>query len=207
MHLKPTEKEPRSRGRRPADRHLRRRRRQSLQFRGSAGRPTISRSRANSTSICAATSRPRRAPNRLRAAYRFLRRRGQQGCPAVPDDPRNHAYEGVHDGAQRHGQAAVFGRSHQAQPEIVDQYFNTSTGTGDQGEEDLLAPWNEGDDVERVDAPAFQQLVNFIRNRRARSSTEGLELHHRRRTPTPAQLDHTLQGAKHRHGSREKRGC
>ena len=43
-------------------------------------------------------------------------------------------------------------------PNIVDQYFNTSTGTGDQGEKDLLAPWNEGEDVERVDAPAFQEL-------------------------------------------------
>jgi Mn-containing catalase len=44
-------------------------------------------------------------------------------------------------------------------PKIVDQYFNTSTGTGDRGEEDLLAPWNEGD-VERVDAPAFQELAD-----------------------------------------------
>src|SRR5580693_7539059 len=32
-------------------------------------------------------------------------------------------------------------------PKIVDQYFNTSTGVGDQGESDLFAPWNEGDDV------------------------------------------------------------
>src|SRR5206468_11093340 len=36
-------------------------------------------------------------------------------------------------------------------PKIVDQYFNTSTGTGHEGEEDLLAPWNKSDDVERVD--------------------------------------------------------
>src|SRR4051812_42667784 len=44
-------------------------------------------------------------------------------------------------------------------PKIVDQYFNTSTGMGDQGEEDLLAPWNEGEEVERVDAPAFQEFA------------------------------------------------
>src|ERR1700709_358514 len=35
-------------------------------------------------------------------------------------------------------------------PKIVDQYFNTSTGTGDQGEQDLLAPWNDDTSVERI---------------------------------------------------------
>jgi len=41
-------------------------------------------------------------------------------------------------------------------PELVDQFFNTSTGTGDKGEADVLGPWNDGGSWERVDAPAFR---------------------------------------------------
>jgi Mn-containing catalase len=41
-------------------------------------------------------------------------------------------------------------------PVLVDQYFNDSTGEGDQGEFDALGPWNEGGQWQRVDAPAFQ---------------------------------------------------
>jgi Mn-containing catalase len=41
---------------------------------------------------------------------------------------------------------------------VVDQYFNDSTGTGDQGEVDTTGPWNEGNGFTRVDAPAFQNL-------------------------------------------------
>jgi Mn-containing catalase len=40
-------------------------------------------------------------------------------------------------------------------PGLVNQYFNDSTGKGDEGETDATGPWNEGDDWERVDAPAF----------------------------------------------------
>jgi len=43
-------------------------------------------------------------------------------------------------------------------PGIVDQYFNDSTGQGDQGEIDMTGPWNQGDGWKRVDAPAFQEL-------------------------------------------------
>jgi len=43
-------------------------------------------------------------------------------------------------------------------PGIVDQYFNDSTGEGDQGEIDMTGPWNQGDGWQRVDAPAFQEL-------------------------------------------------
>jgi Mn-containing catalase len=45
-------------------------------------------------------------------------------------------------------------------PKIVDQYFNTSTGKGDKGESDLLGPWNDDEEVKRVDAPAFQRLTD-----------------------------------------------
>ena len=43
-------------------------------------------------------------------------------------------------------------------PELVNQYFNDSTGTGDRGEPDARGPWNEGGDWELVTAPAFQEL-------------------------------------------------
>lgn len=41
---------------------------------------------------------------------------------------------------------------------LVDQFFNDSTGTGDQGERDARGPWNEGDEWEFVEAPAFAGL-------------------------------------------------
>ncbi len=43
-------------------------------------------------------------------------------------------------------------------PEVVNQYFNDSTGVGDRGEPDARGPWNEGGDWEFVNAPAFQEL-------------------------------------------------
>jgi Mn-containing catalase len=43
-------------------------------------------------------------------------------------------------------------------PVLVDQFFNDSTGEGDQGEVDARGPWNEGGEWEFVEAPAFQEL-------------------------------------------------
>jgi len=43
-------------------------------------------------------------------------------------------------------------------PDLVDQFFNDSTGIGDRGETDARGPWNEGGDWEMVTAPAFQEL-------------------------------------------------
>lgn len=40
---------------------------------------------------------------------------------------------------------------------LVDQYFNESTGTGDDGEIDARGPWNEGD-LELVESPTFREL-------------------------------------------------
>ncbi len=40
-------------------------------------------------------------------------------------------------------------------PGIVDQFFNDSTGEGDDGEVDTRGPWNEGGDWEFVKNPAF----------------------------------------------------
>ena len=42
-------------------------------------------------------------------------------------------------------------------PGLVNQFFNDSTGAGDEGEIDTRGPWNEGGDWEFVDSPAFQQ--------------------------------------------------
>ena len=44
----------------------------------------------------------------------------------------------------------------QPTPELVNQYFNDSTGVGDEGETDSRGPWNQGGDWEFVEAPAFQ---------------------------------------------------
>jgi Mn-containing catalase len=43
---------------------------------------------------------------------------------------------------------------------LVDQYFNDSTGEGDQGEVDSRGPWNEGDPWEYVESPALQNITN-----------------------------------------------
>jgi Mn-containing catalase len=43
-------------------------------------------------------------------------------------------------------------------PKLVDQYFNDSTGEGEDGEIDARGPWNEGGELHLVEAPAFQAL-------------------------------------------------
>ena len=43
-------------------------------------------------------------------------------------------------------------------PGLVDQFFNDSTGEGEDGEIDARGPWNEGNDWQVVDSPAFQAL-------------------------------------------------
>jgi len=43
-------------------------------------------------------------------------------------------------------------------PGLVDQFFNDSTGVGEDGEIDARGPWNHGEDWQFVDAPAFQEL-------------------------------------------------
>jgi Mn-containing catalase len=43
-------------------------------------------------------------------------------------------------------------------PVLVDQFFNDSTGTGDDGEIDARGSWNEGDEWQIVEAPAFEHF-------------------------------------------------
>ena len=38
-------------------------------------------------------------------------------------------------------------------PELVNQFFDDSTGTGDRGEPNARGPWNTGGDWEIVEAP------------------------------------------------------
>ncbi len=45
-------------------------------------------------------------------------------------------------------------------PKLVDQFFNTSTGTNIEGDDDTLGPWNDGGSWQRVDAPAFQGFLS-----------------------------------------------
>jgi Mn-containing catalase len=44
-------------------------------------------------------------------------------------------------------------------PGLVNQFFNDSTGTGDEGEIDTRGPWTEGGDWEFVESPALQQAA------------------------------------------------
>src|SRR3981081_4235621 len=47
-------------------------------------------------------------------------------------------------------------------PGIVNQYFNDSTGQGDEGEADARGPWNEGGEWQYVEAPAFQDVKQLV---------------------------------------------
>jgi Mn-containing catalase len=52
-------------------------------------------------------------------------------------------------------------------PELVNQYFNDSTGVGDRGEPDARGPWNQGGEWELVDAPAFKEFESEMAGTRA----------------------------------------
>ena len=43
--------------------------------------------------------------------------------------------------------------------EVVNLFFNDSTGTGDDGEQDQRGPWNEGGDWEFIESPAFEDTA------------------------------------------------
>jgi Mn-containing catalase len=51
-------------------------------------------------------------------------------------------------------------------PGLVNQFFNDSTGAGDEGEIDTRGPWNQGGDWEFVESPALQEssgVASFIK--------------------------------------------
>jgi Mn-containing catalase len=51
-------------------------------------------------------------------------------------------------------------------PELVNQYFDDSTGTGDRGEPNARGPWNTGGDWQIVDAPAFKEFESQTKGTR-----------------------------------------
>src|SRR5262245_13851191 len=63
---------------------------------------------------------------------------------------------------------------------LVDQFFNDSTGQGDHGEIDARGPWNEGEQWEFVEAPAFQQMRD--------TDTDSPPIHAESSTPADGEL-------------------
>ena len=58
-------------------------------------------------------------------------------------------------------------------PGLVDQFFNDSTGEGEDGEIDARGPWNQGDDLAIRRGAAFQDLATGEVDARRRRSTTG----------------------------------
>jgi Mn-containing catalase len=55
---------------------------------------------------------------------------------------------------------------------VVDQFFNDSTGEGDQGEFDARGPWNEGGEWHYVENPAFEDLRGVVNGHSTNGSAE-----------------------------------
>ena len=47
-------------------------------------------------------------------------------------------------------------------PVLVDEYFNDSTGVGDEGETDARGPWNEGGNWKIVEANQLEEGVENL---------------------------------------------
>ncbi len=58
-------------------------------------------------------------------------------------------------------------------PDLVNQFFNDSTGLGDDGDADARGPWNQGGDWEFVTAPAFQEFRSADEGTREPGSLSG----------------------------------
>ncbi len=58
-------------------------------------------------------------------------------------------------------------------PDLVRQYFDDSTGMGDRGEPNTRGSWNEGDDIELVEAPAFRELASQVQGTRQPNGGSG----------------------------------
>ena len=55
-------------------------------------------------------------------------------------------------------------------PGLVDQYFNDSTGTGDEGETDSRGPWNQGGEWQIIEVPELQQGVENLESSHIKNS-------------------------------------
>jgi Mn-containing catalase len=58
-------------------------------------------------------------------------------------------------------------------PGLVDQYFNDSTGEGDEGETDARGPWNDGGDWQLVELPELSAGVENLPSSQPRNSASG----------------------------------
>src|SRR6185312_4086181 len=58
-------------------------------------------------------------------------------------------------------------------PGLVDEYFNDSTGEGDEGETDATGPWNEGGNWKIVEPPELEQRGNGHTGSEGKSSKSG----------------------------------
>jgi Mn-containing catalase len=58
-------------------------------------------------------------------------------------------------------------------PGLVDQYFNDSTGEGDEGETDATGPWNSGGNWEIVEQPELEQGVENLETTEAKKPGKG----------------------------------
>src|ERR1700751_3388137 len=58
-------------------------------------------------------------------------------------------------------------------PVLVDQYFNDSTGVGDEGETDARGPWNEGGDWEIVDEAQLEPGVENLESAQSGNGSSG----------------------------------
>ena len=56
---------------------------------------------------------------------------------------------------------------------LVDQYFNDSTGQGDEGETDARGPWNKGGNWQVVELPELQQGVENFDTARGGGNVDG----------------------------------
>jgi Mn-containing catalase len=56
--------------------------------------------------------------------------------------------------------------------DLVRQYFEDSTGLGDRGELNACGPWNEGPDIELVEAPAFKAYASQEQGTRQSNGVE-----------------------------------
>jgi Mn-containing catalase len=73
-------------------------------------------------------------------------------------------------------------------PGLVDQFFNDSTGAGEDGEVDARGPWNEGGDWTRVEAPAFAD----VRALDGAQTGERVDDRTTSTTPAPEELEELL---------------
>ncbi len=82
------------------------------------------------------------------------------------------------------GKDAIFNRQNSADPRLVDQYFNDSTGEGDEGETDARGPWNEGGDWQIVEIPDLKEgAENLEASNRNRDSIRTTKQRARSREP------------------------